>query len=100
MRNSLTNEDRPAGTDKFIIDGDLKLSAQEGGLACDAFLLELVEPEMMDYTSKLTRLMSAAGPRLGSTDIAGLVKEHFGASYDRWGDARIGKVRITIEKIE
>jgi len=82
---------------KFVVEGDLMLSCQEGGFADDAFVLLDMQPakgSLAELVNTVTNL------HLGSASLANLVAAYFHAErMSPTGNRYIGPVRITIEKL-
>jgi hypothetical protein len=83
-------------TEPFVIEGDLWLNCQEGGLADDAFVIREREPD--GFVEKLASTVTNL--HIGTIGLDDAVAEHFGAErIAHYGDRHIGHVRITIERI-
>lgn len=83
-------------TEPFVVAGDLWLYRQEGGFADDAWVLKAYEP---NFAEQLLNVVSNEHRGFGGLDD--MVAEHFGIERQRpIGNRHIGRVKITIEKLD
>jgi hypothetical protein len=80
----------------YVVEGYLDLAVQEGGFAADEFNLDPLVPTTV-------RPYHAPWCREGKTteyQLSEAVAQHFDAERRRGGNRYIGKVRVTIERLE